>query len=1228
MSQRQQRTSSRFPTPSRWLDAQLDNARRLLASSEYQKAANLLEQHLNTENHHAELHYLFAQALHGLGKSDEAKKKLETVLASSPEHKAAHKLLATMLFQCSHYQEALQHAEFNLAQAPDDLNALEQKALILSELYRYDEAADIFETLVKQRPDDPSFWNNAGNLWRNLGQLDKAIGYYYKAMECAGADDMTYSNYLTALHYHPEYSSEDIFIAAKEWQQRYATNLVRDSSHTNDKNFSKRLRIGMFSDGFRAHPVGQMITSVLEQLSHHEIELYLYSTNTAQDSITNRIKKTAEQWMSIIHLNDTDFISQIRKDNIDILIDLCGHNSGSRMRTMVHRPAPLLVKWVGGLINTTGVSAIDYLISDNIETPPHTDDFYTEKLIRMPDDYICYNPPLYSPDITPPPAKYIGYITLGCFNNPTKINEVILGQWAKILHSLPNARLFLKGLQFGSDVLRQQTQAFLEQQGIAAYRIQIEGPSPHDMLLKAYNRVDIALDPWPYSGGLTTCEALFMGVPVVTLPGPTFAGRHSATHLTNVGLSQLVAEDWEQYHDIVVNLASDLDNLANIRTHLRSALLESPVCDAPRFARNFSNAIRAIWQRHCEGKTPAALTLDTEGNPQFKDDAEPVIIQLPALSQEETKTNGFHFSFNGKIITLDNGGTLSSSVKFAGLHKLGALATICLDPGNRIANAQQLQYTGEFHHYPMTILGDGDTATLYVTLDSINTGTLPPLPTELIPESLSAGCELLTELPINTLRLDSIEGLGQLEWLVLDNMHNIHSILEHGAKSLVQPLIIQIRVNFIESHQEQPELNVCRQRMAELGYHFHRLTNKQCVNADSNGDSDLLFADAVFVPSENRLSNFDHNQRLKLAFLLHAVYQSFNFAYVLLKGADQQLAEDYLNSLSPEEKMTSDLINRDNDESPLQQTTKNDNSPQHNDEPELSIVKVLKAGRYPHAHSQVCVGVPIYNEADYLTETLTSLKRQNLDDVHFLIIDNASTDNSIALCLELIGDDPRFTLLQQHQNLGANENFKAALNLSRSQYFMWLGGHDFISDDYLGSAVSVLEQHPQVAMVLGQPYAMLNDKCLGLVKEAIYDFSDGNPLVRYLRSVQQLTNCTIVHSLFRRNALDGYEMRQTISADHVLISHLLWHGRIHYLDNARYYRRYFEQRDSTQSERLSGNKSYLSRYEFYRFYLDNFSQLYRGDSRMERFVENKILSLLEQRFGAQGLLENDGLHLH
>lgn len=466
------------------------------------------------------------------------------------------------------------------------------------------------------------------------GRIEEALKTLDEVLKKDPANEDTYKNRIVTLHYHPRYSAEEILQECSRMQERFRPTEPVIRARAQDLSPGKKIRIGMFSEGFRAHPVGHMITLALAHVPRHEIEFFFYGTNARSDHITKRLKTICSTWREAQGLSEEALNHLIRADHIDILFDLSGYNAGSRMRTVMLEPAPIIIKWVGGLISNTGLDAVDYLLSDRVETPVDADRLYTEKLIRLPDDYICYEPPDYLPPIKELPAARRGYVTFGCFNNASKINEDLLEHWARILRTVKDSRLFLKSYGFSTGKLRSDIERFFAERGISAHRLTLEGPAPHRELLACYNDIDIALDPWPYSGGLCTCEALIMGVPVVTLPGPTFAGRHSATHLVNAGLPELVAQNWDHYHMLATGLANDLENLSVIRQNLRLTVLKSPLCDAERFGRSFSNAMRAVWQRHCAGKTPEALVLSDDQTPYFADESGPVELILPMPETE------------------------------------------------------------------------------------------------------------------------------------------------------------------------------------------------------------------------------------------------------------------------------------------------------------------------------------------------------------------------------------------------------------------------------------------------------------------------------------------------------------------------------------------------------------------------------------------------------------------
>ncbi|WP_246481709.1 FkbM family methyltransferase [Natronogracilivirga saccharolytica] len=442
-----------------------------------------------------------------------------------------------------------------------------------------------------------------------------------------------------------------------EWDRHFAPEIRPERPVPADKSPDRKLRVGFISGGFFRHPVGWMITEALENLPDDQFEIICYTNNNINDLITKRIHAASDEWKPIVGYSDEVVGQMIRDDEVDILVELSGHSAYNRLKTVAMEPAPVIVKWVGGLFNTSGLRAMDYLITDWHESPEGEEPCYTEKLIRMPDDYICFLPPEYAPEVGPLPAEEKGYITFGCFNNPTKVNSRLIEKWAEIMHRVPDSRLFLKSKQYDTAMFTDSIISQMESAGIARERLIFEGMSPHPELLDAYNRVDIALDPWPYSGGLSTCEALWMGVPVVTLPGPTFAGRHSTTHLMNAGLPEMVTGSREDYIAKAVALASDKEALAELRAGLRERVRLSALCDGERFGAHLAVAFREMWKQRVAGWESA----DDEWRDHIAVEAGVSVTKKSAVEKEEAVANA---SGNGAQqasgdINANGNGTLS-----------------------------------------------------------------------------------------------------------------------------------------------------------------------------------------------------------------------------------------------------------------------------------------------------------------------------------------------------------------------------------------------------------------------------------------------------------------------------------------------------------------------------------------------------------------------------------------
>ncbi|MFD1690788.1 glycosyltransferase family 2 protein [Azotobacter chroococcum] len=348
----------------------------------------------------------------------------------------------------------------------------------------------------------------------------------------------------------------------------------------------------------------------------------------------------------------------------------------------------------------------------------------------------------------------------------------------------------------------------------------------------------------------------------------------------------------------------------------------------------------------------------------------------------------------------------------------------------------------------------------------------------------------------------------------------------------------------------------------------------------------LVSADAIFIQSPHRLEHLGPQQKSKLAFILHTVYQMHDLALSILESADAQNGEKYLESTGYLEK-------------PL---------PPTNVAPLPRIYLNL-------SRPKVCIGIPAYNEEMYIRETLLSLKKQDIDGVKFLISDNASSDKTLEIARSLSSDDGRFELVRHSENIGAAENFIKLFQESESEYFMWLGAHDYLSENYLQEVVDLLDREKETSMACGTPFGIMDGKIFGPTKEAIYDFTQKSPTERYLKSVAELANCTIFHSLFRRTDLNGFSFRKTISFDHVLISHLLWKGKLNYAQDSTYFRRYFPRRETSSEERILGKKEKLKRKDFFEFYTSNLQSLLEpADITNKKTLLKQSEEILKARF--------------
>lgn len=407
------------------------------------------------------------------------------------------------------------------------------------------------------------------------------------------------SNYLMSAQYAALYTPLEVYAMHVEFAARFEAPL-RGICPEPMKPWDplRQIRVGFVSGDLHNHPVGFFLEGVLANLERQRIAITLYPTYLKEDDLARRLQRQGHAWQPLLGLNDEQAAQRIRADGIDILIDLSGHTAHNRLRLFARKPAPIQVTWLG-YFATTGLQNMDYILGDRYVIPEQEKGYYSETPWILPDSYLCFTPPHEDILVGPAPAQRNGYITFGCCNNLTKMGAPVVAAWSRILNAVPNARLLLKTKQLNDLALQQATRERFAAHGIDSERLILEGAAPRAELLASYKRIDIALDPFPYPGGTTTLEALWMGVPVLNLKGDRFLSHVGESILQTTGLGEWIADDEDDYVAKAVANAGNLEYLGALRQELRQRLIDSPLCDAPRFARNLENAFREMWQQHC-----------------------------------------------------------------------------------------------------------------------------------------------------------------------------------------------------------------------------------------------------------------------------------------------------------------------------------------------------------------------------------------------------------------------------------------------------------------------------------------------------------------------------------------------------------------------------------------------------------------------------------------------------
>lgn len=586
------------------------------AHNNYANALNKLCRQEESINHYIKalqldpnffgLYLNIGSTLQDLNKHEEAIKFLTHAKNLEPNSKLLYNMLGRAYQAIGDSSKALECYQVALSLDINYFDAYSNLATLLCSLKEFSEAKNVFNKAINiaeaEYKNDASLifkeysitLNNYANMLRDLREIDGAILAFKKAIEVDSGNLTARENLIFTYHYMDNEFDKEHFYEAIEYGKICSKMAkYKFSDWLVDYNASK-LRVGFVGGDFKNHPVGYFLENFLAHTKN--IEVIAYSSSAIQDDLTQRLKNSLFDFKVIANLNDEDLANEIRNDKVHVLIDLAGFTAGNRLPMFAYKPSLVQIGGWLGFFATTGLQEIDYIIGDDIVTPENEQFHFVEKVVRMPQIHHCFTPPIYENLIQDELiALKNGYITFGCLNNISKITKEAVTVWSKILKNVQNSKLLLKSPQLDSVDVQNALIVEFEQQGITKDRLILSGQCQRFEFLQTYNHIDIALDTFPYTGGTTNMECIYMGVPFITKKGSRFLSHMGESIITNAGLANLIANNSEEYIKKAIDLASDLQQLGNIKNELKNSAKNSPLFNAELFAKNFEDLIFHLW---------------------------------------------------------------------------------------------------------------------------------------------------------------------------------------------------------------------------------------------------------------------------------------------------------------------------------------------------------------------------------------------------------------------------------------------------------------------------------------------------------------------------------------------------------------------------------------------------------------------------------------------------------
>jgi len=580
-------------------DANASMAANQAATGKLEEALSSYEKALQGDPKHAAAHRGKGNVLLKLGKLDAAIQSFNKALIIEPDFAEIYRDLGLVYLELGRYHEAAENSRKALALNPQYPSAQNNLGMALMSLGNLLEAEKYYEAALSIKPDSDVYHSNLGGTQLAQGRLSEAAASFRRATEINPDFTTAHGNLLFALSIDPTVSQVQYLSEARAFGERLTACVGEPFDEwlvSQNVLTGTPLRIGLVSGRFCNNPVGYFLESVISSIDPTKLELVAYATSAREDDLTLRIRPHFVQWENIFGMERTKVTAKIHADRIHILVDLNGHTDGNLLPVFAMKPAPVQVSWLGYWAST-GMLQIDYVLADETGLPANDRANFTETVHYLPETRLCFTAPAPAVAVSSLPSLRNGFVTFGCFQTLPKINDRVLKLWGKILQAVPNSRLRLAVNQLNDTVFQQRFSQRLQEAGIDEARVTLVGPMPREEYLASYNQVDMVLDTFPYAGGTTTCEALWMGVPTLTLNGSSLIARQGVGMLTCVGLEDWIAVDDADYVARAISHAANASGLSNLRSTLRDRALGSALFDAPRFARNLENAFSAMWQQ-------------------------------------------------------------------------------------------------------------------------------------------------------------------------------------------------------------------------------------------------------------------------------------------------------------------------------------------------------------------------------------------------------------------------------------------------------------------------------------------------------------------------------------------------------------------------------------------------------------------------------------------------------